>query len=403
MGHTFFTDALHEDFVTSLALGLGSHGGSEPGEVAATCDRITDGDDASWFEQWCATADRLVAAGDASARGGHAVSARASYLRACLYYAVAYHPLFGGPRADDRLLHAFRQQRSTFDKAVGHMTTDPVLMEIGLDGVTMPAYLFRAGSGRRPLIVATNGYDATIYEMYLAHAVPALQRGYHCLVFDGPGQGAVLYEQGVPIRPDWETVVAPVVDAAAEHEAVDPDRIALVGWSLGGYLSLRAASGEHRLAACVADPGLYSMTSVMAGRLRAAGIPESVIDGFPDIDPTIVARMGSRIHADRSQRWAVEQRGFWVHGVRDLSEYLHAIAAFTLDGVIDGIRCPTLLTMAENDPLAASSPTTYDALTCPKRLIRFSAAEGADMHCEMRNRSLYDQRTFDWLDEVLGA
>jgi hypothetical protein len=34
--------------------------------------------------------------------------------------------------------------------------------------------------------------------------------------------------------------------------------------------------------------------------------------------------------------------------------------------------------------------------------MRFTAAEGADGHCEMANRSLLNRRVLDWLDEQLG-
>lgn len=67
----------------------------------------------------------------------------------------------------------------------------------------------------------------------------------------------MLYEQGIPLRPDWETVIRAVVDVAISLPTVDPTRIVLSGWSLGGYLAPRAASAEHRLAACVADPGQW--------------------------------------------------------------------------------------------------------------------------------------------------
>ena len=44
----------------------------------------------------------------------------------------------------------------------------------------------------------------------------------------------------------------------------------------------------------------------------------------------------------------------------------------------------------------------YDALTCPKALVAFTAAEGADGHCEPLAPTLRNQRVFDWLDETLG-
>jgi pimeloyl-ACP methyl ester carboxylesterase len=400
----FFQDPLFEDFAVSLAMGLTSHGGPELGEVQATCARIVDGDDESWYSAWCATADRLVRAGDASAGGGHGVSARESYLRACVCYSAAYHPLFGAP-VDPRLLKAFRRQRDAFDKAAALIAPPGEPVEVRFEGAELPAYLFRApGTGApRPLLIATNGYDATIYEMFLGQAVPALRRGYHCLIFDGPGQGAVLYEQEVAIRADWEAVVAAVIDAVIDHEQIDPQRIALTGWSLGGHLALRAASGEERIAACVADPGLISISAGAIARLRAAGVPEDVIERYPDIPDVSLAPIAKAIHADRAQRWAVEQRGFWVHGVDTLADYLRAIAPFDLEGRLSGIGCPTALTAAEDDPLARSAEQVYDALPRTKTLLRFVTAEGAGDHCEMRNRSRLDQRVFDWLDDVLAV
>jgi hypothetical protein len=35
--------------------------------------------------------------------------------------------------------------------------------------------------------------------------------------------------------------------------------------------------------------------------------------------------------------------------------------------------------------------------------MRFTAAEGADTHCEMGNRPLLNRRTLDWLDEQIGT
>ena len=57
----------------------------------------------------------------------------------------------------------------------------------------------------------------------------------------------------------------------------------------------------------------------------------------------------------------------------------------------------------ENDMLAAGAGAFAAALRCPTTLMRFSAAEGADGHCEMANRSLLNRRTLDWLDEQFGC
>ena len=86
-----------------------------------------------------------------------------------------------------------------------------------------------------------------------------------------------------------------------------------------------------------------------------------------------------------------------------LGEYLKATVPFSLEERLDAISCPTALTAAEADPLARSVDQVYDGLRCPKTLLRFTTAEGAGDHCEMRNRTLLDQRVFDWLDDILST
>ena len=79
---------------------------------------------------------------------------------------------------------------------------------------------------------------------------------------------------------------------------VDPDRIALNGWSLGGYLAPRAASGEHRLAACIADPGLWGMAWGLRVFLRTARSAARG-RGKPGRDRTTAARQDVADHQRR--------------------------------------------------------------------------------------------------------
>jgi alpha-beta hydrolase superfamily lysophospholipase len=278
-------------------------------------------------------------------------------------------------------------------------------MRIPFGSAQMAAYLIPAvGHERdvRPLLILTNGYDATITDMYFASAVAATQRGYHALLFDGPGQGEMLYEQGVRLRPDWEVVISAVVDFAVEQSIVDRDRIALSGWSLGGYLAPRAASGEPRLAACIADPGLWGIADAFRGFAVKLGATPQAAANLSELNQSVLDRVMQVVASDPMMRWKVVQRGFWVHGVDNLRDYLRSAEQFTMDGRLEAIRCPTLITMAEGDLLAAGAQAFFDKLRCPnKLLLRFSAAEGADGHCEMMNRSLLNRRVLDWLDDAL--
>jgi pimeloyl-ACP methyl ester carboxylesterase len=213
----------------------------------------------------------------------------------------------------------------------------------------------------------------------------------------------VLIEQDIRLRPDWENVVRPVVDFALTLPNIDADRIALTGWSLGGYLAPRAASGEHRLAACIADPGNWGLGPGLRQAAIGLGLSQAEADAYPNLNETTLQRMSDTISADRRLRWSVIQRGYWVHGVSTLADYLRSGEQFTLEGRVDKIRCPTLITTADRDPIARGAQSLYDALICPKVILRFTAAEGAGDHVETMNRSLLNRRVFDWLGEVLKA
>jgi acetyl esterase/lipase len=189
--------------------------------------------------------------------------------------------------------------------------------------------------------------------------------------------------------------------ALTNHPEIDPERIALNGWSFGGYLAPRAASGEHRLAALIADPGQWDLLEAMKGFLSS--LTKEALDNLPDIDPSVLKPIEEHIMSDTSLRWSVAQRAFWVHGVDSLADYLRVAEDFELSSVVGGIQCPTLVTRAENDPVGNFAGRLYEALKSPKELLYFTEAEGAGDHCEQMARSLFHQKAFDWLDETLGT
>ena len=83
-------------------------------------------------------------------------------------------------------------------------------------------------------------------------------------------------------------------------------------------------------------------------------------------------------------------------------DYLRAIEPYTLKGRAVNIRCPTLVCSAEDDDIGVTARDLYGALVCPKQFIDFVAGDGAGEHCEAGARALFNQRAFDWLDEVLA-
>jgi hypothetical protein len=91
------------------------------------------------------------------------------------------------------------------------------------------------------------------------------------------------------------------------------------------------------------------------------------------------------------------------YGLTSTYDVYKAVEQYRLtDDLIGQISTPMLVTEPEGEQFwPGQSQRLYDALTGPKVLVKFTAAEGADRHCQPMGRALTDQRMFDWLDATL--
>lgn len=391
-----FDDPLFEAWLQRPLLNI-PDGGAEIGELLAVAQRIPEGDRQAWYQEWTNFADLLFEQAQLCEQESHLVSARQLYLRAFTYYRTSYPLLYGAP-VDSRVISGYQREAEAFKRAAALFTPALESMEIPFEGTTLPAWFYSGGTGQRPLLICVNGYDETLHSMHFAHAVAAQRRGWHVLTFDGPGQGRVLIEQGLSLRPDWETVVAAVIDKVTERSDIDTRRIALAGWSFGGFLAARAAANESRISALIVDPGMWDLLETMRGMLRKFGA-EDLAKALPDVTDAMLAPVMKVIESNPSLRWTIVQRGFWAHGVDTFAQYMQEAAKFTLSDQVKNIRCPVLVTQAEADPVGAFAPVFYDAVPGEKHLVKFTAAEGANGHCQTNARSVYHQRAYDWLSE----
>ena len=74
-----------------------------------------------------------------------------------------------------------------------------------------------------------------------------------------------------------------------------------------------------------------------------------------------------------------------------------------MDGIVQNIRCSTLVLDAEkDDSFPGQAQKVYHTLKCPKNYILFTETEGAEEHCQSGASSLSNQRIFDWLDHTFN-
>ena len=395
---TFFKD---DDFEYMMlgALGATYHKCADIGECLTAAAPIENGDYEGWYRAWLATADRVRGFAEQSAAKGHQTSAREAFLRASLTYYKNAAFFLDGTSDPSRILPTWKAHRECFDEAASRFDPPVEKVEIPYEDTTLPGYLFKVdGSGRsRPLLLLNNGSDSDAADMYLMGGAAALERGYNALSYDGPGQGAALFLQDLYFRPDWEEVVTPVVDFALGRPEVDPERIAIMGVSQAGYWVPRAVAFEHRIAAAIADPGVINVSTSWTDYLPQ-DIQQLLEKGEKEqFDRNIEVAMRS----SESLRYTLRFR-MRPYGTDSPYEAFKMAEQYTLEGVAEKIRCPMLVTDPENEQFwPGQAHRVYEALTCPKELVPFTAAEGADSHCEPKAHGLREQRMFDWLDETL--
>jgi hypothetical protein len=401
MARKFFD---HEQFNFEFQCALGGvhDGAGDIGEMMSTADRVVDGDADSWCGEWIATGERVATIAEKSAKSGHEVSARAAYLRAATYYAMALSSVDGTKDPAALLKSTFAERRRCFDAYIDLLDPPAERVDIPYEGTTMPGYLFRPASSDSPrrTLIMNNGSDGPVTSIWPPLSSGGVARGYNVLIFDGPGQQSMLFERGVPFRHDWEHVITPVVDFLLARSDVDPAQIVLYGISQGGYWVPRALAFEHRIAAAIADPGVFDAFEPWWGALP----PELrlLLDSGDEGGFDRVFDEGMQ-KATPAQRQNLEWRAK-PYGMQSTFDVFTAARQYNLTDVVDQITTPLLIADPEGEQFwPGQSQRLLDNLHDTEQLVAFTADEGADRHCEPMARSLLEQRMFDWLDETLAS
>ena len=399
------------NFQTLFALGSAGQI-AEVGEVIACVAQSNSTPGGATYQAvsdaFIAMGNRLETAAADARKSGHRVTARSKYLRAAKYYTQALYWVPGtstpGAEAD-----VYRVMDHAFSAAMELIQPTPEKIAIPYERRTLPGWFMRPvdDSKRRPTIIMNNGSDGQNVDMLAQGGFAALERGYNVVIFEGPGQGSQLFLENIPFRPDWEKVVTPIVDLLEKRNDVNPKQIALRGISFGGELTPRAAAFEHRIAALVADPGnmnTWVNYPAFLQEVAKSGTPAQVnaawnTDIVPGSTPEEVFSLKKTLEIFTAGAHDDVKQG---EVPRDWAAISEAIGKFNLDGVVDEIKCPTLVTKYEGDTFFKDEPRKlYDALTVKKKdYVEFTAVEGAQFHCGPMAPQLANETCWDWLDDV---
>jgi dienelactone hydrolase len=378
------------NYVWNLSVDLAIEMGARIGEIEAMCAPLQEAAMApdaagtqAFRETWVRMADQLCELADEDKARGRLLSAGEKLNRAASYLITAERLQAHGAPGRVAL---YRRHLELFVEGVKLSGEQCERVEIPYEGSHLSALYVRAegvgGTDRRaPLLVQLNGLDST-KEMKYRVGLPAwlAKRGVSSLLVDQPGTGEALRLQGLTARFDSEHWASRVVDWLESHAEVDPKRIGCEGVSLGGYYCPRAVAFEPRFACGVVWGANHDWRDVQKRRLEREG--DLPVPHY----------------------WA---HVCWVWGAKDTQDFMRIAEDVHLDGVVERIEVPFLVTHGEKDsqiPLKWAHRTYEQLVNSPKRELKiFTDREGGVQHSSFDNSINAGHYIADWVAETLNS
>ena len=375
------------NYVWNLSVDLSIEMGARIGEIEEMCAPLQDAAKApdaagtkAFRESWERMADKLVELAAEDEARSRLISSGDKLLRAANYMITAERLQAHGSEGRVALYRRFLE---TFEKGLEQSGASARRVEIPYEGKHLSAIHVPAHNveGPQPMLVQVNGLDSTKEMKYLVGLPEWLaRRGIASLIVDQPGTGEALRLHDLTARYDSEHWASRVVDWLETRPEVDPKRIGMEGVSLGGYYCPRSVAFEPRFACGVVWGSNHDWRDVQKKRLEREG-------DFP------VPHYWNHV--------------FWVWGAKDIDEFIAIAENVHLDGVLDRIRVPFLVTHGEKDsqiPLKWAHRTFEQLVNSPKRELKiFTERQGGIQHSSFDNSANAGAYIADWVAETLGG
>ena len=375
------------NYIWNLSVSIAMASGAEIGEIIDMCEPIREaaanGADAGtpqFMAEWAKTADKLAGLAAEDLEKGRKFSAADKLRRASLYYITAERMQgHGHPGRKE----TFAKAQDAFLNYVEFGRENCERIEIPYQGKVIPGYFTRAEGveGEAPCVLFVNGLDSCkelLYWTFLPHELA--RRGISTLCIDQPGTGETIRLHDLPATPFSEKWASPCYDWLAAHPEVDADRIGIAGISLGGHFVGRAAAFEPRFASAAVWGANHNWAEVQKKRLNREG--ENPVPHY----------------------W---NHVMWVFGASDMDDFMEKIEGMNLNGVMEKIRMPFLVTHGEKDRQISLdyAHQAYDQLVNSERreLKVFTPREGGVEHVGADNMSFGRHYIADWFAETLGG
>ncbi|WP_426935588.1 alpha/beta hydrolase family protein [Pseudomonas fulva] len=371
----------------NLAVDLAIEMGARIGEIQQMCAPLLEASEKpdaagsqAFRQSWADMADKLCALAEEDEACGRLLSAGEKYNRAAIYYMTCER--LQGHGAPGRL-QLYKRFLDVFARGVALSGEHCERIEIPYEGTVLSALYVKVpgNSSRAPVLVQVNGLDSS-KELKYRVGLPGwlARRGVASLIVDQPGTGEAIRLHGLKARHDSEHWASVIVDYLQTRDDVDPKRIGMEGVSLGGYYCPRAVAFEPRFACGVVWGANHDWRDVQRKRLEREG-------DFP------VPHYWEHVR--------------WVWGGEDIESFMAIAEQVHLEGILDRIRVPFLVTHGEKDsqiPVKWAHSTYEQLVNSPRRELKiFTEREGGVQHSSFDNSINAGQFIADWVAETLGG
>ena len=229
-------------------------------------------------------------------------------------------------------------------------------------------------------LIFHGGFDSYLEELISLTLKRGLYKeltNYNFILFEGPGQGLAL-RSGLPLTPKWEDPVGYLIDYY-NLESVD-----LLGMSLGGYLSLRAAAKEHRIRRVIAFDVMYNIQDALVMKYL------QVLETINHLDDSKVANEFNnfllKISKNNVDLAFKLYRGMDITMTKQPIDFVKQALEYTLEGIMDEVRSDTLLIGCTKDLYVPANVAAKEAaqLVNARSLTLKILTEktGGERHCQ---------------------
>ena len=295
---------------------------SELHKVGRALQGKAPSDDEAWFDAFMPVADEVLARGETFEASGHPVSAAAFYLRASHYYQMGER--FRTPK-DQRAQDAYRKSIDCFHRFAALSDYGIEVVEVPFVDGSLPGYFVpaRNAKGKRsPCVVFFDGLDVTKEIQFLLGVPDLIKRGNIGADHGrGPAPANPFASGGITSATTTKSREAPAWIIWKRVRMSMPGRSASSQSAWAATTPPRMASMEPRFAACVAWGGDLGLPC-------GSGSAVSKRNSMPSMSVP-----GHHIS--------------WILGVDTVEEALRRLEPFRLDGVVQKMRCPFLVTHGE--------------------------------------------------------